>query len=408
MVNITKQARILLVVVTFVSLSFNNSGAQITLDKALVKQATGAAGLFLRMGVGARALGMGGAFTGLADDPSASYWNPSGLGNIHNFQFEFMNVNLPFDRTLNFFSGVMPIKRFMTLGISWVGFRIEGLEARSSNSAEPDFLFNNTQNAFFFSLGTALTYNLSIGGNFKYIRNDLADFVAHGIGFDGSVLFKPLDRLSLGLLLQDIGTDYRWEGGLTEGVPMTVRLGAAWKIRDGIILAVDVNKTTEETPVFHVGGEFRPINSLPLRIGWNDQQITGGAGLVLPVSQHLLELNYGYSNDRIFNDAVHRVSLVFSLEKKSKLGYDRPKRTPGKRYTSRSVDIVRVSRGKVAVTARALNVRTGPGTKYRKIAQVRQGQKFEAYERKGNWRKIRLNKRQMGWVHVKYIRQLKK
>ncbi|HID92967.1 MAG TPA: hypothetical protein EYP60_02615 [bacterium (Candidatus Stahlbacteria)] len=37
------------------------------------------AGEFLHMGVGARPIGMGGAFTSVADDPSAGYWNPAGL-----------------------------------------------------------------------------------------------------------------------------------------------------------------------------------------------------------------------------------------------------------------------------------------------------------------------------------------
>lgn len=35
------------------------------------------------LGVGARALGMGMAFTGVANDFSASYWNPAGLGQLH-------------------------------------------------------------------------------------------------------------------------------------------------------------------------------------------------------------------------------------------------------------------------------------------------------------------------------------
>jgi hypothetical protein len=36
----------------------------------------------LDMGAGARASGMGGAFTAIADDPSAIYWNAAGLGII--------------------------------------------------------------------------------------------------------------------------------------------------------------------------------------------------------------------------------------------------------------------------------------------------------------------------------------
>ncbi|MBN1541048.1 hypothetical protein JW992_02805, partial [candidate division KSB1 bacterium] len=38
-------------------------------------------------GVGARAMGMGGAFVGIADDYSAIYWNPAGLGQIRRMEF---------------------------------------------------------------------------------------------------------------------------------------------------------------------------------------------------------------------------------------------------------------------------------------------------------------------------------
>ena len=41
------------------------------------------------MGTGARAAAMGGAFVGLADDPSSVYWNPAGLTDINRFQLYF-------------------------------------------------------------------------------------------------------------------------------------------------------------------------------------------------------------------------------------------------------------------------------------------------------------------------------
>jgi len=192
---------------------------------------------------------------------------------------------------------------------------------------------------------------------------------------------------------------------------MTVRLGTAWKILDGVIVAADVSKTTDDSPQYHIGAEIRPVNSLPFRIGWNDAQITGGAGIVLPVSRHLMELNYGYTNDRIFNDTIHRVSLVFSLGKKSSLGHDRPRRsrkTKSRTKRTGATDIARTTSKKVVVTARVLNVRTGPGTKYRKMAKVKSGQTFQSFERRGNWRKIMLGNGQMGWVHIKYIREIKK
>jgi len=47
-------------------------------------------------GVGARALGMGGAFTSVADDYSATYWNPAGLTLIRRMEFLSSFQNLQF------------------------------------------------------------------------------------------------------------------------------------------------------------------------------------------------------------------------------------------------------------------------------------------------------------------------
>jgi len=50
----------------------------------------------LGMGVGARAIGMGGAYTAVANDPSATFWNPAGLTLLESSQFSF-SADLPHD-----------------------------------------------------------------------------------------------------------------------------------------------------------------------------------------------------------------------------------------------------------------------------------------------------------------------
>lgn len=54
-------------------------------------------------GMGARALGMGGAFTGVADDYTAIYWNPAGLADIRKSQFfgEVSHLQFNNDATFN-------------------------------------------------------------------------------------------------------------------------------------------------------------------------------------------------------------------------------------------------------------------------------------------------------------------
>src|SRR5512139_3372456 len=54
--------------------------------------AVGEAGFaFLKVGVGARAMGMGSAYVAEAGDPTAVYWNPAGLGGLDRTQITFMH-----------------------------------------------------------------------------------------------------------------------------------------------------------------------------------------------------------------------------------------------------------------------------------------------------------------------------
>ena len=57
-------------------------------------ESAGQAGAYLKMGVGARALGMGSAFTAVADDSTASFWNPAGLAKMKKPEASFMHANL--------------------------------------------------------------------------------------------------------------------------------------------------------------------------------------------------------------------------------------------------------------------------------------------------------------------------
>ena len=48
---------------------------------------------FLKIGVGPRAIGMGGAYTALADDINAMYWNPAGLSRMNSKEAFFNHVD---------------------------------------------------------------------------------------------------------------------------------------------------------------------------------------------------------------------------------------------------------------------------------------------------------------------------
>lgn len=387
------------------SLCLGQEGGDAVLNNAN-QNSNGSPGVFLRMGVGARALAMGGAFTGVANDASAIYWNPAGLSRMPSAQLEFMNVALPFDRTFNFVSAAFPIKRMFTMGVSWVGLRINDVEGRSGNSAEPEYYFGNSQNAFFVSFAKSIGSGLALGGNVKLIRNTLDNDAANGLGFDAGAMLRLSNRVSVGVLAQDIGTDYRWDSGLTEGVPISVRGGTAIEVFDRLTLAADVNKIAGLEPTFSFGSEFRPLPVLPIRFGYSAKQFSGGVGFGLPLAQNMLELNYGYSNDAILNAAVHRVSLLFTFGVKSVSRSDHrtPRTTSSRERKAETNTPVSRRIGYLEVNADVLNVRSGPGTNYLQMRQIKRGQTYELLETRGVWRRIRLSNRQSGWVHGKYMK----
>ncbi len=374
------------------------------IENTIAQEGAGTAGTFLRMGAGARAMAMGGAFTGIANDPSATYWNPAGLEQIRNLRFEFMYMNMPFDRQFNFVSGVIPVKNLFTLGVSWRAFRINGIEGRNTNSAEPDYTFGNNQNAICVSIGKSIGSLLSVGGSVKIIKNDIEDISATGIGLDAALLLHPVEQVKLGLLVQDIGTDFRWNGGYTEAVPITLKFGISWRVYNGVILAADVSKTSGLKPVMHFGGELRLANSIPVRVGVNNNQISGGAGFILPFSDHSLEINYGYANDEVFSDAIHRVSLVFSFgSNSSRLRKRGRARNSGSVLSEIKADS-RNAKNMIVVNTKVLNVRSGPGKQFGKVDQIQMGEKYEVFDKKGDWRKIKMKNGKMGWIHNDFVK----
>jgi hypothetical protein len=78
--NIKIKARVALVCIVF-----SVSGISIAASTAKY------AGEFMAIGIGGRALGLGSAYTALADDITAGYWNPAGLSSLMYPQIALMH-----------------------------------------------------------------------------------------------------------------------------------------------------------------------------------------------------------------------------------------------------------------------------------------------------------------------------
>jgi len=307
------------------------------------------AGEFMAIGVGGRPLGMGGAYTALANDVTAGYYNPAGLIRLNYPQISLMHDER-FGNLVNYdFAAVaIPYGHDMSFGLSVMRLGVDGIPdtRKALYDANGDGVldikddkldyskiseFSNQDWAFYLTFAKRYTDRLSFGANVKFITRKLAESNATGVGFDLGAVYQPMDNLFLGANIQDITTTVvAWSTGRTELVTPTLKVGAAYQIEllgGKISPALDFDIRFENRryasqfnagPVSfdpHVGFEYNFRDLFAVRAGYNDvKQFTVGAGVKLP------KLNIDYSFAR-FNMSetdrlpdTHRISLILTLE----------------------------------------------------------------------------------------------
>lgn len=302
---------------------------------------------FLSHGVGARALGMGSSFVSIADDATATYWNPAGLVQIQKRAFaamysdsfgaaqgNFLSKGLV---EYNFFSYVQQIEGIGSAGISWIRLGVDDIPHTTfvdvnGNGHLGDFLdkdgdgfkdpgewyidrpevagyFSNTDNALLISYARQVHPSLSIGGNLKLLRQSLFENSGNGFGFDIGLMFKPLDGLHIGAVLADAtGTQIHWN---TDNEPVFTRnrrfrFGLSYRISFPIIgkwtFGADLEtdrgdlKAAEGVErIVRFGGEYWLFNVVALRIGAEGTKLAAGAGIRLRFGETALYTDYAFN-----------------------------------------------------------------------------------------------------------------
>lgn len=303
------------------------------------------AGEFMAIGVGGRALGLGGAYAALANDVTSGYWNPAGLAALSYPQVTLMHDER-FGDLINYDYGAVAIPFGATgsLAFSAIRLGVDGIpdtrNALIDNNGNGVFddvdrldyskisYFNAADWALYVSYAKRATDRLSYGANLKFIRRDLGDASATGIGFDVGLQYRLAERLTLGANVQDLTTTLvAWNTGTNELISPTMKLGTAYAIdalggRFSPALDVDIRFEDRREASnahlgavsfdFHTGLEFDFRNLIALRAGYNDLgSVTLGTGI------HLLKFDIDYSfakfdaSEQLGN--THRISLTFTL-----------------------------------------------------------------------------------------------
>jgi len=273
----------------------------------------------LKAGVGARPLGMGGAFTAIADNADAPYWNPAGLAYIHDQEINTMQTRLSTDADHYYISYVKPLGKG-TLGVSWIQVGVGAITQTSAtldawNEVQNLNVFSYFSNAFLFSYGLPLNPNISVGMTAKYLTSDMFQIQggqAYGYSLTPAVLIELRNKLRIGLKIDEIINEQSWGTGTIEKVPAKARLGVAYTEPRGLLagstFALDLGQTMDSTYSTEISAGYEwAKDGLALRAGYADASLTAGVGFKSGVAQ----IDYAYVQQAsLSRDNVHRISLA--------------------------------------------------------------------------------------------------
>jgi hypothetical protein len=275
---------------------------------------------FLKKGVGARALGMGGAYTSLVDDVTAIYWNPAGLGQIKRYNMSVMGVSGVSDEWTGL-KDVIPSHTFAAISIpaskitntlgesifaiglinSTINNTVKSEETDGGNDGIETGIFSDTQNAVYLSWAMPIFENINnlyVGLSFKYISekmNSISGGNALGYDMDAGILYIFLKTLNFGLLFNK-GSALTWDGGRTDNSPLTTKVGISNKFniieKLDIIGAVDLVQVQKEPLSANIGTEISYVDILvSYSFGLKALHLRGG------INSYALENRYNVKDD---------------------------------------------------------------------------------------------------------------
>ncbi|MCP4548956.1 MAG: UPF0164 family protein [bacterium] len=293
-----------------------------------------AGGQCLQIPPGARANGLGQAYVALADDATAAWWNPAGLGFHTGRTLGMMHSQLVPDLADDIY---YEYAAFVHQKDGWGTYAISliylsyGESAITSTSSTVEGYFNSYEFSPAISYGVKLDENTSLGMGLKYVRVDLApDTATHDINRDGAGssvaidigLMRRLGMFNIGAVLSNFGPNISFiDEEQSDPMPRHFKAGisAIPVVNEyGHLLATfDASKMLVDGGPFiaNCGFEVQYTDVIALRMGYiydqdgDIESFTFGGGVCVPLSNKDLFIDYASVPQASELDRVHRFSL---------------------------------------------------------------------------------------------------
>ena len=293
-------------------------------------------GEVLSIPVGARAIGMGEAYTAMADDVSSLYWNPAGIAILNQSQASFMYAQWLKDLTYHNASVAVPLENGgLGASLSYLSYGdIQGFDTKGSPTGSI-----NAYSGVATIGGAWLGDVWSAGFNLKGIQGELADVKATGFATDlGATLVYPKEVL--GGTLRGAGAIRNLGSGLkyidqSDPFPREWRVGlaAVQMMNQKLNLSLDYGQQRDLDGSVYMGAEYRASHFIALRAGYAGSH-TESSGIRAGIGLRHKDLSFDYAFSP-YGDLgmTHRYELTM------RFGTNRPLLTPEMRRMLRQAKI---------------------------------------------------------------------
>jgi len=294
-------------------------------------QRVGTASLqFLKIGNGARGTGMGESFVAVSDDISALYWNPAGLSEFTENAITASYTQWFVDTKIQYFGGVYKFGGNNTIGISVNALQTEDMkvttELQPFGTGE---FFRFSDIAIGLSYSRKMTEQFSFGFTVKYIEEKLGSLKMTGIVGDLGTYYKTgLGTSRFAVVIANFGGQISPSGTITSvnGVqnsewqqfppPTFFRIGFAiepiMNETNRLTTSIQLNSPNDNAENVNLGFEYAFKEFLFFRCGYkinvDSENFSAGAGIKLPISFAMSQLDYSIANYKDLGLA-HRISL---------------------------------------------------------------------------------------------------
>jgi len=265
-------------------------------------------------GIGARPLGMGGAFSTIADSGDAVFYNPAGLVQVLRPEISGMGAVL-----LNGKEDLFDLAYVQPFG-DQMAWAISTQQLFFTDGSENERIYYGT-----FAAPLAVDKSISFGINIKLYGVDSATQPgqqASGLGLDMGFLYHlPIldprygKQINLGLSAEDLDTKIRYQAGNEDLIPLRVRGGFSYEFTDDLVAAFefsdfnDPNLATHNTLLLAgIEGWFFE-DQLGLRTGYTGfQTLSGQFTAGISYRSKTWGIDYAYIGHAEYLGSSHRIS----------------------------------------------------------------------------------------------------